>query len=210
MPNLVTILPNGALVKTSRVNVEKNRKNLLDAASKGFRRKGFEGVKVAELMQEVGLTHGGFYNYFKSKDDLVANACDASLKRQSDRVRGMKATGSAKEAGTELTAYIERYLSQASRDTPESACLFPSLAADVSRQGGAVRTVFSEGLHDYLDAMGDLTDPERPENGLPHNAVALLSTLVGAMVLARAVNDPQLSDGILYAARQSLTRRFER
>jgi TetR/AcrR family transcriptional regulator, transcriptional repressor for nem operon len=209
MPILVTILPNGARLKTSRVNVEKNRENLLSAASRGFRRKGFEGVKVAELMQEVGLTHGAFYNYFKSKDDLVASACDASLKHQSDRVRGMKTT-SSKEAGTELTAYIECYLSQASRDTPESACLFPSLAADVSRQGEAVRTAFSEGLHDYLDAMGDLTDPGRPENGLPHNAVALLSTLVGAMVLARAVNDPQLSDGILYAARQSLTRRFER
>lgn len=206
MPNLVTILPNGVPLKTSRAHVEKNRENLLDAASKGFRRKGFEGVRVADLMQEVGLTHGGFYNYFKSKDELVASACDASLKRQSERVKGMK----HQHAGAELIAYFERYLSQASRDTPESACLFPSLAADVSRQGDAVRTVFSEGLRDYLDAMGNLTDKDRPQDGLPHNAVAVLSTLVGAMVLARAVNDRQLSDGILYAARQSLTRRYER
>ncbi len=193
-------------MKTSRAHVEKNRENLLDAASKGFRRKGFEGVKVAELMQEVGLTHGGFYNYFKSKDELVASACDASLKRQSDRMKAMK----GKDVSAELIAYIERYLSQASRDAPENACLFPSLAADVSRQGEAVRTVFSEGLRDYLDAMGDLTDGDRPQDGLPHNAVAVLSTLVGAMVLARAVNDRQLSDGILYAARQALTRRYER
>lgn len=193
-------------MKTSRAHVKKNRENLLDAASKGFRRKGFEGVKVAELMQEVGLTHGGFYNYFKSKDELVASACDASLKRQSERVKGMK----GKDSATELVAYFERYLSQASRDAPENACLFPSLAADVSRQGEAVRTVFSEGVRDYLDAMGELTDPGRPTDALPHNAVAVLSTLVGAMVLARAVNDRQLSDGILYAARQSLTRRYER
>ena len=206
MPNLVTILPNGVPLKTSRAHVEKNRENLLDAASKGFRRKGFEGVRVADLMQEVGLTHGGFYNYFKSKDDLVASACDASLKRQSERVKSMK----DKDSGAELIAYFERYLSQASRDTPENACLFPSLAADVSRQGEAVRTVFSEGLSDYLNAMGDLTDKDRPKDGLPHNAVSVLSTLVGAMVLARAVNDRQLSDGILYAARQSLTRRYEK
>ena len=73
-----------------------------------------------------------------------------------------------------------------------------------------MRTVFSEGLSDYLDGMGALTDKDRPRDGLPHNAVALLSTLVGAMVLARAVNDPQLSDGILYAARQALTRRYDR
>ena len=78
-------------MKTSRAHVEKNRENLLDAASKGFRRKGFEGVKVAELMQEVGLTHGGFYNYFKSKDELVARACDASLKRQSGNIKSMAA-----------------------------------------------------------------------------------------------------------------------
>ena len=197
-------------MKTSRAHVEKNRENLLDAASKGFRRKGFEGVKVAELMQEVGLTHGGFYNYFKSKDELVASACDASLKHQSGSIRSMAAANAGKDAGAELVAYIERYLSQANRDKPENACLFPSLAADVSRQGEAVRTVFSEGLRDYLDGMGDLTDKDRPTNGLPHNAVALLSTLVGAMVLARAVNDPQLSDGILYAARQALTRRDDR
>jgi TetR/AcrR family transcriptional regulator, transcriptional repressor for nem operon len=206
MPNVVTIPPNGVALKTSRAHVEKNRENLLDAASKGFRRKGFEGVKVAELMQEVGLTHGGFYNYFKSKDELAASACDTSLKRQADCVRAM----SGADTSVELVAYIERYLSQASRDAPENTCLFPSLSADVSRQGEAVRTVFSDGLRDYLDAMGDLTDTDRPKDGLPHNAVAVLSTLVGAMVLARAVNDRQLSDGILYAARQSLTRRYEK
>lgn len=193
-------------MKTSRAHVEKNRENLLNAASRGFRRKGFEGVKVAELMHEVGLTHGGFYNYFKSKDDLAANACGASLKRQSDRVRSMK----DKDAAAELLVYIDRYLSQASRDAPENACLFPSLAADVSRQGEAVRAVFSEGLNDYLEALGELTDPGKPDGGLPHNAVAVLSTMVGAMVLARAVNDRQLSDGILYAARQALARKYER
>ena len=176
-------------MKTSRATVEANREKLLVAAAEGFRRKGFDGFKVADIMQEAGLTHGGFGTYFASKDDLAAQACDASLKRQAERLRNRHEP---------LDAYIDRYLSTTNRDTPGQACMFPSLAAEVSRQSEPVRRVFTEGLKDYLDAVDELSGGD---------GIAILSTLVGAMVLARASDDEALSDKILLQAARALKHR---
>lgn len=183
-------------MKTSKANVEANRSKLLEAASEGFRKHGFDGVKVADVMQAAGLSHGGFYTYFESKDDLIAQACAASLERQAGRLKAVK--GDPKE---ELEAYIVRYLSTKSRDEPGQACLFPTLAADAARQPEPVRRVFSEGVGDYLDALAALSDSGE---GRP-KAITLLSTLVGAMVLARAVEDEALSDEILTIVKSALT-----
>jgi TetR/AcrR family transcriptional repressor of nem operon len=183
-------------VKTSKANVEANREKLLVAASEGFRRHGFDGVKVADVMQAAGLSHGGFYTYFDSKEDLVAQTCATSLERQARRLKVAKG-----DCQTELDAYVTRYLSTKNRDEPGQACLFPSLAADVARQAGPVRQVFSEGVADYLDALAVLTDAGAGRQ----KAITLLSTLVGAMVLARAVSDESLSDEILQTVKAALT-----
>lgn len=194
---MITIMYSQAM-KTSKANVELNREKLLQAASEGFRKHGFDGVKVSDVMQGAGLSHGGFYTYFKSKDDLVAQACDQSLKRQAGRLKAAKGEGK-----TELKAYIERYLSTTNRDMPEHACLFPSLAAEVARQPAAVREVFSHGVDEYLEALGGLTEGEgRAE------AIAILSSLVGAMVLARAVSDPMLSNEILATVKMALSAQY--
>ena len=116
----------------------------------------------------------------------AAEACDASLKRQANRLRDRNET---------LDAYIDRYLSTKNRDQPGQACMFPSLAAEAARQSEPVRRVFTEGLKDYLDALDQLADGE---------GIAILSTLVGAMVLARASEDEALSDRILAEAAKAL------
>ena len=183
-------------MKTSKANVEANREKLLAAASEGFRRHGFDGVKVADVMQAAGLSHGGFYTYFGSKEDLVAQTCATSLERQARRLKVAKG-----DCQAELDAYVTRYLSTKNRDEPGQACLFPSLAADVARQADPVRQVFSEGVADYLDALAVLTDAGEGRN----KAITLLSTLVGAMVLARAVNDESLSDELLTTVKAALT-----
>ncbi|CAM3151088.1 TetR/AcrR family transcriptional regulator [Asticcacaulis taihuensis] len=183
-------------MKTSKANVEANREKLLAAASEGFRRHGFDGVKVADVMQAAGLSHGGFYTYFDSKEDLVAQTCATSLERQAGRLKAAKG-----DRQTELDAYVTRYLSTKNRDEPGQACLFPSLAADVARQAEPVRQVFSEGVADYLDALAVLTDTGEGRQ----KAITLLSTLVGAMVLARAVNDETLSDEILTTVRTTIS-----
>ena len=186
-------------MKTSKANVLANREKLLQAASEGFRQHGFDGVKVADVMQAAGLSHGGFYTYFESKDDLVAQACAASLERQAGRLRAVKG-----DKKSELQAYISRYLSTKNRDEPGQACLFPALAADVARQAEPVRRVFSEGVENYLDALAALSDSGEGRA----KAITLLSTLVGAMVLARAVEDESLSDEILTAAITALSADF--
>ena len=185
-------------MKTSKANVEANREKLLEAAGEGFRQHGFDGVKVADVMQAAGLSHGAFYTYFESKDDLVAQACAASLERQAGRLKAAKGDPKA-----ELEAYIIRYLSTKNRDEPGQACLFPALAADVARQTEPVRRVFSEGMEDYLDALAALSDSGEGRE----RAITLLSTLVGAMVLARAVEDEALSDEILATVKAALKPR---
>ncbi|MCR6661271.1 MAG: TetR/AcrR family transcriptional regulator [Asticcacaulis sp.] len=186
-------------MKTSKANVEANREKLLAAASEGFRRHGFDGVKVADVMQAAGLSHGGFYTYFDSKEDLVAQACAASLERQAGRLKTAKGDRRA-----ELDAYVTRYLSTKNRDEPGQACLFPSLAADVARQAEPVRRVFSEGTANYLDALAVLTEAGEGRQ----KAITLLSTLVGAMVLARAVSDESLSDEILTTVKATISAHF--
>ncbi len=190
-------------LKTSKEQVARNRERIIEAASEGFRKHGFDGLKVADLMKEAGLTHGGFYGYFESKDDLAVAACEVALKGQGDRLRAAKDGDPA----VELEAYFERYLSHANRDNPENACLFPALSAEVARQGTPVRAVFTEGLKDYLAALSVLSDRDTPGE-LPKNAIAILSTLVGAMLLARAVDDEAFSDSLLEAAKDALKTRY--
>ncbi|EGF90299.1 bacterial regulatory protein, tetR family protein [Asticcacaulis biprosthecium C19] len=183
-------------MKTSRATVERNRERLLQTASAQVRKRGIEGLKVADLMRECGLTHGGFGTYFDSKEDLVAQACAATLQRQSERIGRAVATGSFQ---AELLGLFERYLSQQNRDHPEGACLFPSLAGDMPRQPQSVRAIFTTGLKDYLAGMQALLGGDEAE------AMTVMSTLVGAMVLSRAVDDVAYSDRLLEAVQERLT-----
>ena len=188
-------------MKTSRAQVDKNREALFAAASEGFRKRGFDGLKVADLMKEVGLTHGGFYGYFDSKEDLIRAALELSLQRQAERMDRVSQSDDPVVAGRELTAFIERYLSEANRDKPEGACLFPSLATDISRQSETMRQVFTEGLKAYLAGLERLSHAATPDQPSP---VVTMATLVGAMVLARAVDDEAFSDDILRETRAAL------
>ena len=186
------------MAKTSRATVEHNRERLLATASEQVRKYGIDGVKVADLMREVGLTHGGFTTYFASKEDLVAQACATTVQRQSERVRRAAETGDAR---TEVLALYDRYLSQKNRDNPDQACLFPSLAGEMPRQPEAVRAIFTEGLKDYVGGLQSLLGGDEAE------AMSVMASLVGAMVLARAVDDADFSDRILAAVGRALTAR---
>ena len=189
-------------MKTSKDQVARNRERIIEAASEGFRKHGFDGLKVADLMKEAGLTHGGFYGYFDSKDELAAAACEVALRSQGDRLKAAKDGNPS----VELKAYFERYLSRSNRDNPENACLFPALSAEVARQGEPVRAVFTDGLKDYLGALAAISDRDG-EGEVPKNAIAILSTLVGAMLLARAVDDEAYSNALLDVAKDALKAR---
>jgi len=191
----------GRQMRVSREQAAENRERILDTAAKLFREKGFDGIGVADLMGAAGLTHGGFYGHFASKDDLVAQACARTF------ARSVEAWGrsAGQEARSVLAAITTSYLSVKHRDHPGSGCLLAALGTDVSRQGPSVRRVVTEGL---LGLIGLLTRvvPGRSAAAKRERALATMASLVGALVLARAVDNKTLSEEILQATAASLQR----
>ncbi|GGQ31131.1 MULTISPECIES: TetR/AcrR family transcriptional regulator [unclassified Streptomyces] len=182
----------------------RNRQNIVEAAGRMFRARGIDAVGIADLMKEAGLTHGGFYNHFASKDDLAAEVCNASFAASLGVLRRAVERGDA-PTGTPLRRVVEDYLSAAHRDARDGGCPSASLVVDAGRQSEAVQREYAAGVEGYLAGFaaefareGDITPEEARER-----AVLLLSRMVGAMVLARAVRHvgPELSDEILRTCR---------
>jgi TetR/AcrR family transcriptional repressor of nem operon len=181
-------------VRVTREQAAAHREQILDAAGTLFREHGFDGVGVADIMQRAGLTHGGFYGHFASKDDLAAEATARVFGRGgwAERI-----TGKGKPRVADV---VRSYLTPRHRDDPGRGCLFPAVGSDVARQPRSIRHAFTDGVRSRLDALRDLMPGTSP-SARRRRAVATLAGLVGALMLARAVDDPALSDEILKAAR---------
>ncbi|HLH51681.1 MAG TPA: TetR/AcrR family transcriptional regulator [Roseiarcus sp.] len=190
-------------MRITKQQAEKNRARVVAAAARLFREKGFEGVGVADLMRAAGLTHGGFYNHFGSKDELNAAACAYALTQAVERIESVAANDV--EQGEGLSEYRRRYLSRKARDAEGFRCPMVAFGADVSRQGLELREVYARGLNRYLDAFVRAYAKERggrrAEADLRAEAIVHFATMVGAVSLARSVAkaDPVLSDEILDA-----------
>ena len=184
----------------------RNRQNIVEAAGRMFRSQGVDAVGIVDLMKEAGLTHGGFYNHFASKDDLAAEACGASFHASLGTLDQILAEG-ADLTGPPLQRVVDNYLSTAHRDAPDGGCPSASLVIDAGRHSDTVQSAYATGVEGYLTGFaeefarehdGEITAQEARER-----AVLLLSQLVGAMALARAVRtvQPELSDEILRTCR---------
>ena len=188
-------------MKVTREQAAANRERVLDTAARLFRERGFGGIGVADLMQEAGLTHGGFYGQFASKEALAAEACARVHERSIERwARRIERDGKA-----EFAAIADAYLSVRHRDDPGEGCALPALAADAARREPALRHVFTNGVRAMLGLL-DRVVPGRTQARRRERAIAALATMVGGVVLARAVDDAELSETILAAARSSLPR----
>ena len=181
---------------SSQADKAASHDRIVKAASRRIRRDGIDNVSVAELMNQAGLTHGGFYRHFDSRDDLVAEAIDAALAQGSERVHAAAARLGGADA---LGAIIDAYLSRLHRDKPETGCAVAALPTDSARADGRVRAAYSRQVRTYLDLLAKLT-PARDRN----ERHLILAALVGALLLARAVDDPDLSDEILESAARAL------
>jgi TetR/AcrR family transcriptional repressor of nem operon len=188
-------------MRVSREKAAENRDTIVKAAGDLFREKGFSGIGVADIMQAADLTHGGFYRHFKSKDDLSAQASKAVMARSA--AHWAKTLEEHKD-GT-LRVIVERYLSAKMRDDRGHSCAFASLGADAAREGKPVRRAFAEGLRPMIDILTKLV-PGASKAARRRKALAAMSQLVGAMVLARAVDDTAFSDEIMAAAKADLLR----
>src|SRR3954471_358311 len=173
-------------MRVTREQMAEHRQQILSAAGKLFRAKGFEAVTVADVMKAAGLTHGGFYGHFKSKDDLIAESIEHALKR--DRSSG------------DLPVLVARYLSPRHRDDLAGGCSTAGLGAETIRQSPAARAAMTAGLRTTIESMS------RRASGATaaarrRAAIGQWSAMVGALVLARASADLKLSDEILSEVR---------
>ncbi len=197
-------------MRVTKAQAAANRQRILDAAARRFRERGIEGVGLAELMQDAGFTHGGFYNHFASKEALAAEAVGLAFADSRARLdRALE--GPAATAPESLASYIRRYLSRRHCDDAAESCPTATLAADAARQGAGVQAVFGEGLEHVLsrftEQLAATPDADDRSSSTRARAMRLLSVLVGALVLARAVAtaNPRLSTEILTASRTGLT-----
>jgi TetR/AcrR family transcriptional repressor of nem operon len=160
---------------------------IVKEASRLFRERGFENVSVAEVMKAAGLTHGAFYAHFGSKEELQAAAVAYGIKVSLERMRRSN-SGKGKDSFTDL------YLSRWHRDNPSDGCTMAALAQEVARSTPELKAAFEHGLENILSA----------KRGDREKAIFWVAAMVGGLVLARAVQDPQLSDEILDSVRQKL------
>jgi TetR/AcrR family transcriptional repressor of nem operon len=187
----------------------RNRQNILEAAGRMFRSQGIDAVGIAELMKEAGLTHGGFYNHFASKNDLAVEVCGASFAASLGGLARTIEDGPG-QGGSPLERVVAGYLSTAHRDAPDGGCPSASLVTDAGRHSEAVQSAYAEGVEGYLTGFTTEFLREAEEQGheldpgeARHRAIRLLSEMVGALMLARAVRhvEPELSDEILQTGR---------
>jgi TetR/AcrR family transcriptional repressor of nem operon len=183
---------------------EKTRVRVLKAAAKAIRAEGPHRIAVAGVMAKAGLTHGGFYAHFKSKDDLVAAAVEDMF--NDAKTRFAKETGDRPPAEG-LSAYIDFYLSPRHRDARATGCPVTALAADLPRLEGDVREQYGLGVERLAGRIAShLSELGREDVDALGRSV--LAELVGALSLSRAVADPEQSDRILETSRAALKQRL--
>ncbi len=192
-------------MRVSREKAAEHRERIIETAGALFGSKGFGGVGVADIMKAADLTHGGFYGHFACKDDLIAQASERSMARAAARWRKIVAEASEDP----FAALLKHYLSRRHRDDPGHGCAFAALSSDASRCGKPVRAAFAEGLESLIGIL-EQAIPGRSKAARRRKAIAAMAELVGALILARAVGDPVLSDEILNAARRELVAGTDR
>ncbi|MCS6802643.1 MAG: TetR/AcrR family transcriptional regulator [Chloroflexota bacterium] len=173
------------------------RRRILEQTARAIRATGIERVGISALMGALGLTHGGFYAHFPSKDALAAEALAAALAEQCDRLLAAGEDGPA--------AMVDAYLSPAHRDHPEDGCPLPAVAAEVARGSPAVRRAFTAAFANTVARLATRLPGDRAA-AREDAALALIAGMCGALLLSRAVDDPRLADRILLAARAAWQR----
>lgn len=189
-------------MRSSREDTEKHRQEIIAAAARLFREKGADAVSVPELMQAVGMTHGGFYRHFASKDELVPLAYRAAFDQIVQR-HGKAGTAQDGDRAAAWNAMVSAYLSPEHRDNIGDGCAAASLAGDAARlsSDSASQQAFQEGIGRMVESTASRQHgPDAHKKGL-----VALSTLVGALVLARGT-EGELSDAFLEAARDHLLK----
>jgi TetR/AcrR family transcriptional repressor of nem operon len=182
-------------MRVSRAQAAENRQAVINVASRLFRERGFDGIGLKDLMKGAGLTQGAFYKQFASKDDLAAQASRRAMESATHRW----SAATTAQPDDPLDAVMSFYLSMEHREEKTDGCPVVALGSDAARQGADVKASFEAGIKEYLEMLGSwVGEADGDEAG--GKAMAILSTMVGAVLLSRIVNDAGLAQAFLDAA----------
>lgn len=186
-------------MRYSREHKLETHARIVKKASVRIREKGAHGIGVADLMKDAGLTHGGFYAHFDSREALVIEAFAYAMDRSTDRWRKLAETVPQEKR---MASIVESYLTPLHRDDPGHGCAITALGAEIARESPKTRKAFAAKLEQMVDMLAEQI-PEAPRKTARKQALATLSTMVGALVLARIAGSGELSDAILGAGRDA-------
>lgn len=179
-------------MKVSAIQKAEHRTMILDAAATLFRERGFDDVTVAQVMDAAGLTHGGFYGHFASKEDLIAKALAHALEKTTPGVPDS------------FAGYAEAYLTREHRDARGIGCPFSALGGEVVRASSDARRAMTEAMKLRLDILGATAPGSTPQTQRGA-AIAGLSAMVGALILSRVSDDPDFAEEILVETRKAIS-----
>ena len=190
-------------MRKSRQETASTRARIVEAAAGVFRRNGLTASGLNDLMAAAGLTHGGFYKHFASKDQLIAEAVSSASRQLTENITGVLEQNAGAGRGEAITS---AYLSAAHRDGPDNGCPLAALGSEIARADDAARTIATESFLRFVGLIGDQSS-ESSSDAARQRATVDACTMIGALTVSRVVNDPVLSDKILEFAIRSLARR---
>ena len=190
-------------MRYSKEHKQETHARIVRKASVRLRERGAHGVGVADLMKEAGLTHGGFYAHFDSRDALVIEAFAHAMDRSTERWRKMVSETPPEKR---LATMVENYLTPGHRDDAGNGCAVPALSADIARESPKTRKAFAAKVEQMIDMMADQI-PDVPRKAARKQAAAALATMMGTLVLARVTGSGEFSDDILAAGREAVLDR---
>jgi TetR/AcrR family transcriptional repressor of nem operon len=182
-------------MRVTRIQAEENRQAVINVASRLFRERGFDGIGLKDVMEGAGMTQGAFYKQFSSKEDLIAQASARALEATTRKCLAAIANNPEDPLG----AVMAYYLSKEHRDEVMDGCPMVALASDAVRQGAGVKASFEAGIKAHLNVLESsifAAGDKRPDG----KAMTILSMMVGALLLSRVVNDPDLAQAFLDTA----------
>jgi TetR/AcrR family transcriptional repressor of nem operon len=190
-------------MRYSKEHKQETHDRIVRKASVRLREKGAHGIGVADLMKEAGLTHGGFYAHFDSRDALVIEAFNYAMERSTANWRRLAEQTPAEKR---FAAIVDSYLTAAHRDDPGHGCAVPTLGPEIARESPKTRKAFAARIDEMIEMMADHV-PDVPRKAARKQAIAALATMMGTMVLSRIAGSGEFSDEVLAAGRETVLSR---
>ncbi|MGH8507240.1 MAG: TetR/AcrR family transcriptional regulator [Gammaproteobacteria bacterium] len=187
-------------MRRSREDAARTRQEIVKAAATLLRERGLHGVSVADLMSEIGLTHGGFYTHFESKEALMSEAMEAAF---SESMSGWHRVLASAKTKSGFASLVDLYLGEKHLRDPKTGCAVPALGSEIARASTVVQESVAKGINDMIEVFSEQINDVSPERK-KERAIATVAGLVGAMVMARCVRDEPTARSYLQATRNQL------